>query len=103
MINLNEIIKNDYPFLTNGVPELRAGFYEIKKYYILDNDRLVKTIYLDTDLGFFSSKSKRLIGSMYGVVGKIIDKAILHNETVLVEIINRPTNRGYMSLAFRLV
>lgn len=103
MIDLLEEIQTKYKFLTIEVPSLEVGNYEIKKYYLTQDSKLVKVLYLDTDIGFYQTKSRVMIGSMYGIIGKIFDYAFDHGETVKVEVVNKRSVNGYMSLAFRMV
>lgn len=103
MIDLLDEVQQNYKFLTVDVPDLKVGVYEIKNYFLTENANFIKVIYFDTDLGFYQSKSRALIGSMYGIVGRIFDNAIKNNEIIKVEIVNRRSSTGYMSLAFRTV
>lgn len=103
MIDLLSEVQKKYKFLTVPVPELKVGVYEIKKYFLTENSKFVKVLYFDTDLGFYQTKSMTLIGSMYGIVGRIFDNAIKNGETVKVEIVNHRSFNGYMRLAFRTV
>lgn len=103
MIKLLDIIQKDFKFLTNQVPTLEVGIYEIKKYYLTEDSKFVKILYLETDKGFYQTKSRVMIGLIYGIVGKILDNAISNNEIIEVEVINQRSVRGYMSLSFRLI
>lgn len=103
MIDLMEIIQSDFKFLLSPVPDLKVGKYIVKNYYLTQDDKFVKVLYLDTDLGFYQTKSRTMIGLMYGIVGNIFDSAIDQGETIKVEVVNKRSVRGYMSLSFRLV
>jgi len=101
MKNLLDVFTTEYKMLFEGVPELIPDDYEIKNYYLVDNENFRKVVYFDTDKGFFQSKSRTLIGSLYGLVGKIIED-ILKDDTVFVEIVNKRTTSGKYGLAFKL-
>lgn len=103
MIKLLDIIQSNYKFLTIPVPDLEVGTYQVKNYYLTEDSKFTKILYLDTDLGFFQTKSRVMIGLIYGIVGKIFDEAFENSQFVEVEIVNKRSVRGYMSLSFRLI
>lgn len=103
MIKLIDIFATKYGRLVLGVPFLEVGEYEVKRFVILENEKYVKYLYLDTDKGLFRTASKNLISSILWGLGTLIQDQINKGETVLVEIVNQRKKTGKFGLAFRTV
>lgn len=102
MIILKDHFEAKFSKMFLGVPDLLVGEYEIKKFYIFDDAKFSKTVYFDTDRGFFKSTSFTLIASMLTSMGKIFQDQIDKGETIFVEVVNMRTQRGKFGLTFRL-
>jgi|SRR3972149_11757005 len=101
MKRLVDLFSEKYGTLTTGVPSLSVGMYEVKKYFILDNENYIKHLYLDTDKGLYKSSSKFLINSMIAGLGDIMQEQFDNNETVLIEVVNQRSKNGKFGLAIR--
>jgi hypothetical protein len=87
---IEEISDPKYRFysLKEGIPVLKPDTYELKFYKIIPDEKGMKTLYLDTDLGMYISKSRSLLTSFYGELGEVIDKVISEGETIEIEVID---------------
>lgn len=104
MIKLTSLINENFGQIAKGVPILTVGEYEVKAYYVLDNDKFVKTLYFDTTIGFYMTTSTTLVSSIFAGFGKLLQDQFDKGETVLVEIVSkRATHNGKFGLAFRTV
>ena len=104
MMKLVNLFDQRYGKLVLGIPKITVGEYELKKYFIFDNEKSVKILYLDTIQGMYKTASKPMIRSlMFGGIGKLLQEQFDKGETVLVEIINQRKLSGKFGLAFRLI
>jgi len=103
MIRLIDLYEVNFRKLFVGVSDLVVGEYEIKKYYIFDNEKFVKTVYFDTTIGMFKSTSLSLVSAMITGIGKILQEQFDKGETVFIEVVNMKSLRGKFGLTFRLI
>lgn len=102
MKTLSEIFKEKYNFIISSSLNLIPGDYVVKNFWIFDNAVFTKTLYLDTDKGYYKTVSRNLIGSLYGGMGEILKECFNNNESIKVEIINQKSKSGKYGLAFYL-
>lgn len=103
MIKLIDLLDQEYKFLLGNVPDLEVGEYEVKKYYIFDDPKFMKTIFFDTDKGMYKTKSWAMIRTLYGSLGAILQKQFDKGETVFIEFVNKRNVNGRYGLGFRII
>jgi len=100
MITLNEIFKKRYQFMIASAIDLVPGVYAVNNFHIIDNEVFTKTLYLDTDTGYYKTVSRTLIASLFGGIGKILKEYFDRNEPVQIEVINQRSKSGKYGLSF---
>lgn len=101
MIRFIDIFEDKYGKFLKGVPELIPGEYEVKSYWIFDDEKFTKTIYFDTTIGMYKTVSRTLLSSFYWGIGKLLQDQFDNGETVLIEFINKQILSGKYGLGIR--